>query len=258
MRGIARYLTKCPNCMLAAFGVVFAGLIVVLFLIDLNLRYRDAIAGAKQEARSYAEVLAQHTARTFEGVDRAMRVAELVRRDAQEHTHRLGPADAATHVHDALRQLAQISPLMAAVGWTDAAGELQAYSYDETPVRTDIADTPHFIAQRDHPQPGLFVAPPFRSQRNGQWLIAASRRLTNDDGSFAGIVTAPLDLGYFANTFRAVDLGRGGAVMLFHRSGTMLAREPFIANTVGRSFAAAELFAHQLPRAPAGAYETIA
>jgi diguanylate cyclase (GGDEF)-like protein/PAS domain S-box-containing protein len=241
--------------MLAAFGVVFAGLIVVLFLVDLNLRYRDAVASAEQQARSYAEVLAQHSARTFEGVDRAMRVAEIVRGDALEHRQTLGPREAASHVHDALRQLAQISPLMVAVGWTDAAGELKAYSYDQVPGRLDIADTPHFIAQRDHPQLGLFVAPPFRSHRNGQWLIAVSRRLTNDDGSFAGIVTAPLDLGYFSNTFRAVDLGPGGAVMLFHRSGAMLAREPAVNGFVGRSFANTQLFLHHLPIAPVGAYE---
>jgi diguanylate cyclase (GGDEF)-like protein len=241
--------------MLAAFGVVFAGLLVVLFLVDLNLRYRDAIAGAEQQARNDAEVLAQHTARTFEGVDRALRVAEIIRRDAHEHRRSLPLGEAATHVHDALRQLAQISPLMVAVGWTDTAGELEAYSYDERPARLDIADTPHFIAQRDHAQPGLFVAPPFRSPRTGQWLIAASRRLTDDDGNFAGIVTAPLDLGYFANTFRSVDLGRGGAVMLFHRSGAMLAREPAVRDFVGRSFADAELFARHLPQARIGAYE---
>src|SRR5690349_4265690 len=143
MHGFARYLMRCPNCMLAAFGVVFAGLIVVLFLVDLNLRYRDAITGAEQQARNYADVLAQHSARTFEGVDRAMRVAEIIRRDALEHRHPFGPTESATHVHDALRQLAQISPLMIAVGWTDAAGELQAHSYDQKPVRTNIVDTPH-------------------------------------------------------------------------------------------------------------------
>src|SRR5215467_11220720 len=120
MHGFARYLMKCPNCMLAAFGVVFAGLIVVLFLVDLNLRYRDAIAGAEQQARNYAEVLAQHTARTFEGVDRAMRVAEIIRRDAQEHRQPFGPGEAEKHVYEALHQLALISPLMVAVGWTDA------------------------------------------------------------------------------------------------------------------------------------------
>src|SRR5215469_8206575 len=255
MRAFARKLIRCPNCMLAAFGVLFAGLIVVLFLVDLNLRYRDAITGAEQQARNYAEVLAQHTARTFEGVDRALRVAEIIRRDAQEHRHPLGPSEAATHVHDALRQLSQISPLMVAVGWTDAAGDLQAYSFDERPPRPDIGDTPQFIVQRDHPQPGLFVASPFRSRRTGKWLIAASRRLSNEDGSFAGIVTAPLDLGYFANTFRAADIGRGGAVMLFDRSGAMLAREPAVRDFVGRSFANAELFTHHLPQAPAGAYE---
>jgi diguanylate cyclase (GGDEF)-like protein len=255
MHGFLRRLMSGPNRMLAAFGVVFAGSIVVLFLVDLNARYRDAIANAEQQTRNFAEVLAQHTARTFEGVDRALRVAEIVRSDTLGNKHALEPAESARHVHDALRQLAQISPLMVAIGWTDATGELQGYSYDKPPAHLNIADTPHFLAQLQHPQSGLFVSPPFRSERTGQWLIAASRRLNDADGSFAGVVTAPLDLGYFRNTFRAIDVGPGGAVMLFHRSGVLLAREPFVEGFIGRSFAKAQLFTAHLPIAPTGAYE---
>jgi len=46
--------------------------------------------------------------------------------------------------------------------------------------------------QRDATQDRLFVAPPFRSAANGGWVSAASRRLTNDDGSFAGVLTAAI------------------------------------------------------------------
>ncbi len=255
MRGVVRRLMSGPNRMLAAFGVVFAGAIVVLFLIDLNARYRDAIASAEQQTRNFAQVLAQHTARTFEGVDRALRVAEVVRADARVHKHALGPDESARHVNHALRQLARISPLMVAIGWTDATGELQAYSYDQRPAHLNIADTPHFLAQLKHPQDGLFVSPPFRSERTGQWLIAASRRLNNADGSFAGVVTAPLDLAYFGNTFRAVDLGPAGAVMLFHRTGVLLAREPVVEGFIGRSFAKGPLFTSHIERSASGAFE---
>src|SRR5260370_2885964 len=96
MRAILPRLTRRPNCTLAAIGVSFAAVIVVLFLADLESRHRDAIAAAKQSARNFAEVLAEHTARTFEGVDRALSEAEPVRRNnepgeaapAQEPLHR--------------------------------------------------------------------------------------------------------------------------------------------------------------------------
>jgi PAS domain-containing protein len=144
-----------------------------------------------------------------------------------------------------------------AISWSDATGELQAYSDDQPPQHLNIADMPHFIAQLQHPQGGLFVSPPFRSERPGQWLIAASRRLNNADGSFAGVVMAPLDLAYFGNTFRAVDLGPGGAVMLFHRSGVLLAREPVVDGFIGRSFARGPLFARYINQAESGAFQVI-
>jgi diguanylate cyclase (GGDEF)-like protein len=255
MRGVFRKLTGCPNCTLAAFGVVFAGLIVVLFLVDLQARYRDAIAGAKQVTRNYADVLAEHTARTFEGVDRVLRAAEIIRRDAQERAVLLsaGP-DAAKHVHHALQQLREASPLVVAIGWTDAAGDMVAHAYDGDPPRANIATTAHFIAQRDTPDGEMFVAPPFRSERTGAWRAAASRRLSNADGSFAGVVTAFLEPAYFGSTFRSIDLGTDGAAILLHRSGRLLAREPFIEGAVGRSFAGAQVFEH-LPQADSGAYE---
>ena len=256
MRGVVRRLIGGPNRMLAAFGVVFAGSIVVLFLIDLNARYRDAIAGAEQQARNYAEVLAQHTARTFEGVDRALRAAEIIRQQARD-SRPSGPADAEAvlRVRDGLRHLQQTSPLILGIGWTDAQGNKRAHSYDHDPVRPNVADLPQFTVQREHDDAGLFISPPYRSLKSGNWIVAASRRLNNADGSFAGIVLAPLDLAYFGRTFRAIELGQGGAVMLFHRSGVLLAREPFVQDFIGRSFAKAELFAHRLPTAPGGAYE---
>ena len=126
MRGVLRKLTGCPNCTLAAVGIFFAGAIAVLFLFDLHSRYVDAIAVAKQTARNYAEVLAEHTAHTFMSADRSLRVAETVRRNAEAGPY-ASPAEqiAATRkAHEALEQLQKTSPMMVAIGWTNAAGDV--------------------------------------------------------------------------------------------------------------------------------------
>ncbi|HLH87037.1 MAG TPA: PAS-domain containing protein [Xanthobacteraceae bacterium] len=253
MRRFIRNLMSGPNRMLATFGVVIAGSIAVLFLVDLNARYRDAIAGAKQEARNYAEVLAQHTAGAFSGVDRVLRAAEIVQQQANDS--RRSAVEEARRIHDALRNLQQTSPLIRAVSWTDAQGNKLVHSYDRDPKRHNVADLPQFTVQRDNPNAGLFISPPYHSLEAGSWIVAASRRLNNVDGSFAGIALAPLDVSYFANIFRSLHLGQGGAVMLFHSSGVLLAREPLVPEFIGRSFAKAELFARHLPQATTGAYE---
>src|SRR5436853_447618 len=82
---------------------------------------------------------------------------------------------------------------LAAFGWTNAAGDLLAISHDEHLQARNVASRPYFIAQRADANAGLFIAPPFRSARTGHWITAASRRLTDADGNFAGVVNATLD-----------------------------------------------------------------
>ena len=129
-------------------------------------------------------------------------------------------------------------PSFVAIGWTDAAGEVVAHSYDNAPPRSNISDMSHFIAQRDSADDGLFIAPPYRSAAGDKWFTAASRRLSNADGSFAGIVTAPLDQSYFTKLYRSIDLGKGGSILLLHRDGQLLARRARDwKDAIGRSLA---------------------
>src|SRR5262249_41486351 len=61
---------------------------------------------------------------------------------------------------------------------------------------------------------------------------------------------------YFTGIYRSINVDSGGAVMLFHRSGVLLAREPLVADAVGRSFAAGPMFSRYLVEADAGDFET--
>ena len=251
-RAIGKYLAGRPNHVL--FG--FAAAIIIgrgaMLIVDLDARYHAAIAAAEQSARSFAEVLAEHTARTFEAVERTMGEAELIRRDAE--AGRYGTAEA---VRQDLRRLQQTSPVLIAIGWTNAAGDVLAHSYDGAPPRPNIGQLPHFIAQRDNPPGGLFIAPPFRSLARGNWITAASRRLTNPDGSFAGVLTAALDPSYFASTYRAIRLDNGGAAVLIHRSGPILAREPMVKDAIGKNFSGGPLLTRYLPESDAGSFSGI-
>src|SRR5580704_14112364 len=73
-------LGRCPGCTLIAAVLVLSAIIVAWLAIDLRNRYRDAIAEARTRAGQFADVLAEHTARTFEGVERALDEADKIRR----------------------------------------------------------------------------------------------------------------------------------------------------------------------------------
>jgi diguanylate cyclase (GGDEF)-like protein/PAS domain S-box-containing protein len=235
---------------MATFGVLFCALLVVLFLADLRTRYHGSIDQAKNEALNHAEILADNTAVTFETVDRVLRETELIRQGAL-----LGTYTAPDAANGALRHLAQTSPLVIAIGWTNAAGGLLAHSYGSSPPRANIADMSHFIVQRDEARIGLFITESFRSASGDRWFIAASRRLNGIDGQFAGVVTAALDPSYFNRVYRSFKLGNNGAILLLHRSGRLLAREPIVEGAVGKILNGSKLLTEFLANSDEGHYE---
>jgi PAS domain S-box-containing protein len=235
---------------LAAFGVILIVAIVALYAIQLNVRLDAAINEAKRSSQNLAEVLAEHTARTFEALDRTLHEAAIIRRDQES-----GRYATAGDARAALRHLAQTSPALIALGWADSEGNLLFHTYDRVPPRPNIADLRHFAVQKDAPDGNFFVSPPFRSVATGRWITAISRRVSNADGSFAGIIAAPLDYEYFSGIYKLLKLGQHGSVVLGHMEGMVLTRVPFAESAIGRRFPNTELFTKRIPVAPAGAYE---
>ncbi len=239
----SRHRFDQPGRALTVFSVVTTLGILALLLADLNSRHRSAIAAAERSAQGFAEVLAEHTARTFEAVDRTLRVAETIRADIEADRTTRSP-------QQVLRQLLQNSPILAAIEWTNATGDIVAYAGDGDPA--NIADTPYFIAQRAATANTLFISPPFRSLATGQWVTAVSLPLRAPDGRFAGIVAAEVNQSYFARIYRSIKPGPNGSVTLSRRDGQVLTREPFNAELIGRSVGDDEIFTKHVPLAEAG------
>jgi diguanylate cyclase (GGDEF)-like protein len=250
MRRFYQKLARSPGASLAALGALLCFATIAMFLADLQNRYLERIAAAKTDAQSFAKILAEHTALTFEDIDKALLEAETIRRNSIA-----GRYSAPGSANAALREVQSGSSILVALGWTDAWGNLLAHSYRSEPARRNISDMPHFIAQRENPDAGLFIAPPYRSAVSDRWLTAASRRLSNPDGSFAGVVTAPIDQAYFTKLYQSISLGRDGLVVLMHREGRILAREPELKAALGKSFADLPLFTKYLPASDVGSFE---
>ena len=108
----------------------FIALIVLVFVLDLRARHHAAIEGAKESASNYAEVLAEHTARVFEAVDRSLREAQFIRMNLLERRDggAAGDGMSANTANEALRHLRNSSPLLVSIGWTNAQGDIEAHS----------------------------------------------------------------------------------------------------------------------------------
>ena len=87
--------------------------------------------------------------------------------------------------------------------------------------------------------------------------MVVSRRLSNPDGSFAGIAGAVLDQSYFSSIYRAINLGRDGAVMVINRNGTALVREPPVDNIFTTNYVKRRFGCRAPPQGGFGTYEGV-
>ena len=78
------------------------------------------------------------------------------------------------------------------------------------------------------------------------------RPILSHDGAFEGAAIAFLNLAYFEDFYRAVELNENGAILLHLRDGTVLARYPHNDAVVGTSYADLPPFKDILSHAMAG------
>ncbi|MBV8738168.1 MAG: cache domain-containing protein [Alphaproteobacteria bacterium] len=89
-------------------------------------------------------------------------------------------------------------------------------------------------AASSHPNPGLQFSKPFRDH-SGKWTALMLRPILGSDGKYEGAALAFLNLSYFEDFYRAVELSEAGAILLFLRDGTVLARYPQTMSLSGRA-----------------------
>lgn len=88
-----------------------------------------------------------------------------------------------------------------------------------------VAGVLALIHLRDHPDAGLFVSKPVASRTAiGKSQIILARRVNQQDGSFAGVVTAPLEIDVITRQMAALDIGRHGLISLRDPEMALVAR----------------------------------
>ena len=123
------------------------------------------------------------------------------------------------------------------------------------PLQENFADRDYFQAHKADASTGMFISRPLISRAGGAWVLAISRRLSNPDGTFDGVVTASVQLSYFEQLFKNVTLGPEGSITLSHMDGTVLMRWPFKEEYIGISLRGAKLY-QELAISRAGRFET--
>lgn len=134
----------------------------------------------------------------------------------------------------------------------DAKGKPIVNSRPKLLAGVNYLDRDYFIHHRDYADRGPYIGRAVRSKTTGDWIITVSRRLQNEDGSFAGLVVATIPLDFFRMFYDEFDIGNSGVIFLATDEATMLVRRPFIEKVIGSSIAKGPVFNEYRTKGPSG------
>ena len=117
----------------------------------------------------------------------------------------------------------------------DATGRLTIDASSLDPRPENRGDEEYFQIHRNNPDEGLFISRP--TMYRGAYSIVLSRRLSDDDGGFAGVVVGSIRFGYFHDLFARLNLAPDDTVTVLRRDRTILMRKPFDPEVIGMNLA---------------------
>jgi PAS domain S-box-containing protein len=215
-------------------GIVVVGVLVILAFAassayDAWRSYRYSISATTREIGNVANALAEQTVWSLQAVDLLLiDTARWYRTESRQIPR--GELNAALAARAAgVQPVRQVSIM-------DAQGnQLYRSRGFDTPLR-NVADRSYFTAQRDDPHRGVFMSELLTTRSEGRAAVILSSRIDDDAGNFAGVVTANVDLEDLDKLYRAVDVGPASHIALLREDGTLLVRNPRVADIVGRKF----------------------
>jgi PAS domain S-box-containing protein len=220
-------------------GVVVLGVLAILAFAlssayDAWRSYRNTLTATDREISNMANALAEQSASTLQAVDLLLLdTARWYRNDS----HGLPPE----RLNEILANRWAGVPQVRQVMIVDALGNQRVGSRKSAPPIHNVSDRSYFIAQRDGTASGLFISEPLVTRSEGHAAVELSRRLEDEAGTFAGVVTAVLDLKDLTQYYQAVNVSGGSAIQLLRNDGTLLARNPLASNAIGQQFPALAL-----------------
>lgn len=238
--GFLRRIT--PGMVVVFFALVMTACILGVVVWKALEAKSAALSRGSTDIQNLAHSLAEHAGHTIQAADIAMSgMVDLLKyRDPAPERFNKYLADSAA----ALPQIREIGVL-------DTEGNWRYSSLPETP-RYNNADRSYFAYHRGSADRTLRVSEPIQSRLTGRPTILLSKRVSKEDGSFGGVLTAAIESDYFSGFYRAFQLGPDGGISLLRNDGVVLSRWPFASQSTDLS--RTDLFTTRLKQSSTGYY----
>ncbi|RXH00517.1 sensor domain-containing diguanylate cyclase [Bradyrhizobium vignae] len=113
----------------------------------------------------------------------------------------------------------------------DAEGRLTIDASTLDPLPDNRSEEDYFRVHRDNSELGLFISRPMLFR--GAYSIVLSRRISDGDGGFMGVVAGSIRFSYFHELFERLNLDPDDTITVLKRDRTIMMRRPFDLDIIG-------------------------
>ena len=219
--------TRAPRAKtLIAFSILIMVLFCVFVAYQASKAYEAAIDDGKRDAARLTKIVSDQVELTFLAVDLTLRRAV-----ERQYFNQLFGGNLPRDIENNLRMWVEESPQIAALMMVGADGHVEIAAnkpgYDNWyDYRESLAGEQSFVELKDNPERSYFIGQRASNLKRHPQLIIMSRRITNIDGNFGGMILAAIDPTYFSNFFTSVDFGSNRFMGLMLDDGNLLYSGP--------------------------------
>ena len=197
------HLLKLPRLIAERRSSAIFGMVLIAMLwVGVILKYSEDIRSDKRDAersnQNFAMVFEENVLRSIGEIDKALlylRRSIETRKDSADFNTIANTTDV-------------LSEIIVQVAIIDAGGIMRASNIGPQPAPPlDLSDREHYRVHIDRSEDELFISKPVIGRASRKWSVQFSRRFSNANRSFAGVVVASLDPEHFTKFYNKIDFG---------------------------------------------------
>jgi diguanylate cyclase (GGDEF)-like protein len=129
-------------------------------------------------------------------------------------------------VHAQLKGLISPIPQASFIALIDKDGRIASTSQQWPAPTMEVGDRDYFIHSKGSDDDATYISGLLRSRTTGERAIFISRRISDRNNAFLGVVVIGLPLSYFERIYNSIKPLREESFMLLHSDGTIIVRYP--------------------------------
>jgi diguanylate cyclase (GGDEF)-like protein len=197
-------------------SAIFGMVIIAMLWAGVCLKYAGDVEEDRREAeranRNFAMVFEENVLRSIGEIDKALL---YLRRSIETRKE-------TTDYHTIVNTADVLSEIIVQVAIIDSTGLMRASNAGPQPAPpVDLSDREHYKVHVKSDDDRLFISKPVVGRVSGQWSVQFTRRFSNSDGSFAGVVVASLNPKHLTNFYNKIDFGASVSISLIGSDGVV-------------------------------------